>query len=101
MADKLYHLSKLVQVLEMNPQFTASIYRQCMVMYGYLQHVCKTSTKMYSNIHVQTHWSHYNGQQSCPHHSDPQRKGLCALELQSLPLAIFFLKDQSMHPCIQ
>ena len=52
MADKLYHLSKLVQVLEMNPQFTVL---QLQTMYGYLQHVCKTSTKMYSNIHVQTH----------------------------------------------
>lgn len=51
MGDKLYHLSKLVQVLEMNPQFTVL---QLQTMYGYLQHVCKTSTKMYSNIHVQT-----------------------------------------------
>ena len=35
MAGKLYHLTKLVQVLEMNPP-SLQYYRQCIVMYGYV-----------------------------------------------------------------
>ena len=50
------------------------------------------------DIHFQTHYSPNNGQGSCQHHLDPQRRGLRALGLKVLPLEIFMRQPKaSIH----